>query len=172
MPCRRRRCAVKRIARNASQTWDWCQTFGNQKYCANLMDRLRYQSSSGVAKPPGRRANDVRQSLEPDGCLARSVAAMNRRIGCARYCIQSVRPESAAHAAEGIVCSLDTGSANGCHRFQSRRRTSQIGRDGMDTALSSGMYALDERQRPSRTDRHQCARVEFQDVHLRNGGPK
>jgi hypothetical protein len=27
-------------------------------------------------------------------------------------------------------------------------------------------------ERPSRTDRHQCARVELRHVHLRNGGPK
>jgi hypothetical protein len=27
-------------------------------------------------------------------------------------------------------------------------------------------------QRPSRTERHRCARVESQHVHLRNGGPK
>lgn len=61
---------------------DWCRTSGNHEYCANPMDPLRYQRSSGVAEPPGRQAAAVRRSLEPDGCLARSVAAMKRRNGC------------------------------------------------------------------------------------------
>jgi hypothetical protein len=47
-----------------------------------------------------------------------------------------------------------------------------IGPDGMDTVLPSGTQGPAGTRRPSRTERHQCARVEFRHVHLRNGGPK
>gem|GEM_PF-5657846 len=56
---------------------DWCRTSGNHEYCASPMDVLRHQWSSGVAKSLGREATDVRRLLDPDGGLARSVAAMN-----------------------------------------------------------------------------------------------
>jgi hypothetical protein len=77
--------------------------FGNHEYCANPMDALRHQSSSGVAEPPGRQAADVGRSLDPDGCLARSVAAMNRRNGCARLLHSASGLKSAAQAVDGIV---------------------------------------------------------------------
>lgn len=52
------------------------------------------------------------------------------------------------------------------------RRNARSGRDGMDTALPSGTLGPTDTLRPSRTDRHQCARVAFRHVHLRSGGPK
>jgi hypothetical protein len=109
-------------------TVDWCQTSGNHEYCANPMDALRYQRSSGVAEPPGRQAAAVRRSLEPDGCLARSVAAMKRRNGCDRLLHSVSRISIACSLAEGILCPLDTGPANGCRRFGRSHRPSLVGR--------------------------------------------
>jgi hypothetical protein len=39
-----------------------------------------------------------------------------------------VQSKSAAQAVEGVVCSLDTGPANGCQRSMQLRRKSQIDR--------------------------------------------
>jgi hypothetical protein len=42
-----------------------------------------------------------------------------------------------------------------------RNRTAAIGRDGMDTALPSGMKGQAARKGPSRTERHRSAKVEL-----------
>src|SRR5262249_42543716 len=49
---------------------------------------------------------------------------------------------------------------------------SAMGRDGMDTALPSGMKGWATNGRLSRTEGHRCAKVKLRCNHLRNGGPE
>jgi hypothetical protein len=52
----------------------------------------------------------------------------SEETGAIGYCLRSVEATSAAHLAEEIVCSLDTGSANGCQRFTHCGRVTETGR--------------------------------------------
>ena len=70
---------------------------------------------------------------------------------------------------DGVV---NTGVRSHQETFAMQPQRTAYGRDGMDTAFPSGTQGPARTLRPSRTDRHQCARVEFRHVHLMNGGPK
>ena len=72
--CLRHQIAVQRIVRNASHKQLGAESLAATIYVMHLLDTLRYQRSSGAAKPLGRMAV-YRCSLDPDGWLARFVAA-------------------------------------------------------------------------------------------------
>jgi len=83
------------------------------------LDAVRYQRSSGAAKPPGRRPSfDPRLILMGvwrDSSFVRS-HKLKKRTRFEHGCLKKPMTELVAGAAKKIVAPLDERPANGCHR--------------------------------------------------------